>query len=214
MKTFFSDIIPRIQKYSQKLDDVTLLTNQHWVVLDILSESKTVYIFRQNGELLISINGKVSKAKWEYLGHNSILIDINEESYLFKPNIFDENILALKIDSKDEYAILVNETKYSGEFNSISAVNHFLHQKYIQNPIPTQKKLAESSVYVLDEKFVTDKYTLKMGVHKEYNVFFNNGKTITVYLKLSNGKYFIYTNNEILFFQNRKECLTYLITSM
>lgn len=63
MKTFIADIIPRIQKYSQKLDNLTLLTNQHWVVVDEITNSKTVYIFRPNNELLISKNGKVEKAK-------------------------------------------------------------------------------------------------------------------------------------------------------
>ena len=73
MRTYISDIIPRIQKFSQKLDNLTLLTNQHWVVIDDIYKAKIVCIFRQNNELLISQNGKVEKAKWEYLGHNSLL---------------------------------------------------------------------------------------------------------------------------------------------
>ena len=68
MKTYIADIIPKLQRFSQKLDNLTLLTNQHWVVLDELESSKTVFIFRSNNELLISRNGKVEKAKWEYLG--------------------------------------------------------------------------------------------------------------------------------------------------
>ena len=64
MKTFFIDIIPKIQNFSQKLDQLTLLTNQHWVMVDELIENKHVYIFRGNNELLISTNGKVEKGKW------------------------------------------------------------------------------------------------------------------------------------------------------
>lgn len=109
MKTYIADIIPKLQRFSQKLDNLTLLTNQHWVVLDELESSKTVFIFRSNNELLISRNGKVEKAKWEYLGNNSILIDQKEASHLFKQGFFDENVLALKVDSKEEYAFLVNE---------------------------------------------------------------------------------------------------------
>ena len=80
MKTYFSDIIPKIQNFSQKLDNLTLLTNQHWVAIDGINDTKTVYIFRQNSDLLISLNGIVEKAKWEYLGNNSILIDRKNES--------------------------------------------------------------------------------------------------------------------------------------
>src|SRR5690554_4511407 len=162
MKTFVADIIPKIQRYSQKLDNLTLLTNQHWVVLDELGQSKTVYIFRQTNELLISTNGKVEKAKWEYLGQNSILIDLKDQSYLFRHGFFDENVLALKIDSKEEYAVLINESKYQGELNSISAVLDFLKQNYIVNPVLTNKQLGQAETKIIDVKYQRDGYTFKM----------------------------------------------------
>ncbi len=116
MKTFISDIIPRLQRFSQKLDNLTLLTNQHWVVFDDIINNKITYIFRENNDLIISINGKAEIAKWEYIGNNSLLIKRNDgTNYVFKHGFFDENILALKIDSKEQYAFLVNENKYDGE---------------------------------------------------------------------------------------------------
>ena len=125
MQTFIAEIIPKLQKFSKKLDDLTLLTNQHWVVLDELENAKNVYIFRSNNELLISSNGKVEKGKWEYLGNNSLLIDRKEDSYLFKHGFFDENVMALKIDGKEEYAFLVNENRFDGESNSKEKVLSF-----------------------------------------------------------------------------------------
>ena len=53
MKTFFADIFPKIQRFSKKLDNLTLLTNQHWVSVDDIFSPKTIYIFRTNNELLI-----------------------------------------------------------------------------------------------------------------------------------------------------------------
>lgn len=132
MKTFISDLIPKLLRFSQKLDNLTLLTNQHWVVIDEMSNNKNVYIFRTNNDLLISQNGKIEKARWEYLGNNSLLIDRKDESYLFKHGFFDENILALKVDSKDEYAFLINENKYDGELNSIERIIDFLTKKYLE----------------------------------------------------------------------------------
>ncbi|MCB0650916.1 MAG: hypothetical protein KDC85_06540 [Saprospiraceae bacterium] len=131
MRTYILDIIPSLQRFSQKLDDLTILTNQHWVVVDEIDNSKIVYIFRANSDLLISQNGRVEKAKWEYLGNNSLLIDKKDESYLFKHGFLDENILALKVDSKNEYAFLVNENKYEGELNSIEKIDNFLTKKYL-----------------------------------------------------------------------------------
>ncbi len=137
MKTFLTDIFPKIQRYSERLDNITLLTNQHWVSIDDILSTKTVFIFRTNNELLVSTNGKVEKEKQEYLGNKSLLIDKKNESYLFKHGFFDENILALKVDSSEEYAVFVNENKYNGELNSIDSVFDFLRKKYLDPNIKT-----------------------------------------------------------------------------
>jgi len=59
MRTYLADIIPKIQRFSKRLDDLTKLTNQHWVSLSDINQSKQVYIFRENNQLLISDNGIV-----------------------------------------------------------------------------------------------------------------------------------------------------------
>lgn len=138
MRTYLTDIIPKIQRFSRKLDDLTLLTNQHWVLIDELTNTKNVYIFRNTGDLLISKNGKVEKAKWEYLGNQSLLIDTQEGSYLFKHGFFDPNIIALKLDSKEEYALFVNENHYQGEINSFEKLIDFLQKQYLYSPQQSQ----------------------------------------------------------------------------
>lgn len=164
MKTFISDIIPKLQRFSQKLDNLTLLTNQHWVVIDDISNNKNVYIFRANNDLIISQNGKVEKAKWEYLGNNSLLIDRKDESYLFKHGFFDENILALKVDSKDEYAFLINENKYDGELNSIDRIIDFLTKKYIEPQ--TRKNIEETTGIRIEQPKIPDKPVIVLMAHK------------------------------------------------
>jgi hypothetical protein len=139
MITFLSDIFPKIQRYGEKLDNLTLLTNQNWVSIDNILTNKTVYIFRSNNELIVSTNGKVEKAKWEFLGNKSLLIDKKTDSYLFKHGFFDENILALKVDSREEYAVFVNENKYDGELNSIDGVIEFLRRNYVETTPPQAK---------------------------------------------------------------------------
>lgn len=210
MKTFVADIIPKIQRFSKKLDDLTLLTNQHWVVLDELTNFKKVYIFRQNGELLIVINGEVEKAKWEFLGQNSILIDlINDNSYLFKHGFFDENILALKIDSKDEYAILINENKYDGELNSISHVLKFLNGKYLVNPIASNR-LGIPQGIITDVVFSKEGYSLFFGYYNEFIVKTTSGQLFNIYQKKSNSKYFIKENSEYKTFNDKEACLDFV----
>lgn len=142
MKTFLADIFPKIQRFSNKLDNLTMLTEKHWVSIDDILSTKTVYIFRTNNELLISKNGKVEKAKWEYLGNTSLLIDKATDSYLFKHGFFDENVLALKVDGSEKYAVFVNESKYDGELNSIEKIFDFLRHKYLN---PSIKSTIENS---------------------------------------------------------------------
>ncbi|MDZ4681267.1 MAG: hypothetical protein SH848_11875 [Saprospiraceae bacterium] len=148
MQTFISDIIPKIQRFSHQLDDLTILTNQHWVVIDDIDQSKNVYIFRKNNELLVSSSGEVEKGRWEYLGNNS-LIDRRNKSYLFKHGFFDENVLALKIDGRNEYAFLINENKYDGELNSFARVADFLSKTYIN---PSAEKLITSQYNLTTEE--------------------------------------------------------------
>lgn len=140
MRTFLTDIFPKIQRFSNKLDNLTLLTNQHWVSIDDILSTKTIYIFRTNNELLISENGKVEKAKWEHLGNKSILIDKSNDSYLFKQGFLDENVLALKVDTSKEYAVFVNENKYDGELNSFQKVIDFLTLKYFDTHLNNNKQ--------------------------------------------------------------------------
>lgn len=153
MKTFLADIFPKIERFSDKLDNLTMLTNQHWVSIDDILSTKTVYIFRTNNELLISKNGKVEKAKWEHLGNKSLLIDKTADSYLFKHGFFDENVLALKVDSSEEYAVFVNENKYDGELNSIDKVFDFLRLTYLDPSIKTSIQV--STGHVLNSSITT-----------------------------------------------------------
>jgi hypothetical protein len=118
MKTYLSDIIPKVKRFSDKLDNISLLMGTHWAVLDDGSDFRMVYIFRESNQLLISTNGRITKGSWEYLGHNSLMIDHNQESYLFQMGFFDKNILALKLDSRDEYALLINQNNDANIFYS------------------------------------------------------------------------------------------------
>jgi hypothetical protein len=180
MKTFLSDIFPRIQRYSEKLDNLTLLTNQHWVFVDNLMSNKTVYIFRSNNELLISHNGKVEKAKWEFLENQSLLIDQKSESFLFKHGFFDENVLALKIDSKEEYAIFVNENTYDGEINSIDKVSDFLQRKYFNSPIKIPNTI---------KAYNSDKGEIKIELNPKHVVPKIKNKVFQNNLPAKDGRY-------------------------
>lgn len=191
MKTFLLDIIPRIQRFSQKLDNLAVLTNKHWVVIDEELNRKVVFIFREkDNQLLISENGKIEKCSWEYLGNSSLLIDRNDGSYLFKHGFIDDTVLALKVDGKDEYALLVNEHKFDNQLNSLSAILQFLNKTYIQERQRGNLTLPESKINVIIEEesgkplkpaesfiitdypeLINDIETIKKAIHETGNTF-------------------------------------------
>ena len=143
MRTFILDIIPKIQKFSKKLDSISVLTNKHWIYLNEESESRITYIFREKeNQLLISENGIIEKANWEYLGNNSLIIDTKSGSYLYKHGFVDDKILALKIDGKEEYAILVNEEIFENNLKTIQIFEKFLKTNYSTELNPKKVEIA------------------------------------------------------------------------
>lgn len=101
------------------------------MVVDDSSNDKVVLLFRGKGnQLIVSHNGKVEKGSWECIGNNSILIDKIEDSFLYKYGFVDDDILALKVDGKEEFVLLVNEDKFN-HINSLESVVSFLQQNYV-----------------------------------------------------------------------------------
>jgi hypothetical protein len=132
MKTYVADFIPRFKKFSKELDNMTLLINQHWVMVDEITSTKTVYIFQRNNRLLLSQDGKVEKAEWEMIDPSNVLVTVGEESFMFKHGFLDDNVLALKLDGKGEYALFFNENKADIELNGLGSILGFLSDKYDQ----------------------------------------------------------------------------------
>lgn len=148
MKSYILDIIPKIQRFSKKLDDSSNLIGHHWVLFnDSLDETKIVFIFRPQNQLIIAENGIIKKSKWEYIGNDSIMLELEENSLLLKHGFLDEKILALKMDSFDDYSIFINESKADQEFNSIEDIVGFLNRNYLQSKVKSNI-LQEGKVYL------------------------------------------------------------------
>lgn len=172
MKEYLFKTIKRFQRFSRKLDNTSLLTNQKWVIIDERDSSKLTYIFRSNKDLLISKNGIVEKGKWDCIDKDTLFLETNTNSYLYKNGFFDDTLLALKTDGREDFAIFLNENLHSKEINSIEDVSKFLESKYgeildtnnfiesanklnlIDNPIIETKK--NKSVLLKNEEYLIE----------------------------------------------------------
>lgn len=111
MKLYLQDLIGRLAKFSKKLDNTSLFIDKPWVLIDENSDYHK-YIFKRNGELIMSLNGQVQIGKWEYLSSaKSILIDRVADKILLNHSFFDPAVMILKIDgSINNLFVLANET--------------------------------------------------------------------------------------------------------
>ena len=88
-----------------------------------------MYIFQEDGTLILSYNGKVCKTRWEYIAQNTSLIieDTESDTYMLKPAYYDNKVLVLQVDGTNEYAIMVNES-HIGELmlDSIDEIKQYI----------------------------------------------------------------------------------------
>jgi len=110
MKDYLKSWIPRIQNFSLKLDKLSKLYNQPWVLVNDLNDFIKI-IFQDRGKLIVSKNGVVSDGSWELvLSANSVLLDINNEKHLYNHQFIDNGLMILKLDGHStDFFVLANQ---------------------------------------------------------------------------------------------------------
>lgn len=156
MKTFLLNIPNEIRNWSNALDAKAVLCNQSWNVFND-EGVKEVYVFQKDGTLIASHNGKVTKAKWEYIPQNTSLIIENSDAdtFMLRPTYYDRKVLALQVDGTDNYALMVDE-KFLGRLmlDSIDTVRLYItdQSKYQEKIAEGEKKREQEWNKFIDEK--------------------------------------------------------------
>ena len=176
MKAFIENLLPRIKQYSQSLDKAELFVDKPWVYMDE-RENQQKYIFRRNGELIISINGQVTMGKWEYIAPaQSLLIDRVTDKILLNQAFVDPAVMLLRMDgSKNEVMPLVNELLVP-DLNIVGYLDQ-LEKKEQARPqlLPT----GNIRTYKLDEgRYLQVSFTMNGNIFNDLkegmNVYFDN----------------------------------------
>lgn len=146
MRTYLLDIADRFRRFDEQLDVKALLCNKSWQVFND-SGVKEIYIFQEDGSLIISLNGKVNRATWQYIPANrSLIINSDNESYMLRPFFQDENLFTLQLDGTREYSFLLNEAqRASFPVESLSDLKFYLEHKeerLLQIQVEKERQLA------------------------------------------------------------------------
>ena len=182
MKYFLLNSIKRIKQYSQQLDAESVLSNKSWYVFSDTGE-KIVFMFRSNAELLIVVNGKVNKGKWELLPNKALLIDMGSESYLYNSAFVENQLLALNLDGANDCLIMIEEgLKNQLALNSVDKIDKYLENKYIIQPeLELRRKKEEEEKIRLEEanrlkliaeeeQIIRERIERKNEIYKKYRL--------------------------------------------
>lgn len=109
MKSYIHNLKSRLVDWKQTNDACSALCGKSWVVFNSEGDKDT-YIFKQNGNLLISHNGDLVDANWEFVPENkNIIIRTRQAKLLLKPGFADENLLALQKEGTNQVSFLISE---------------------------------------------------------------------------------------------------------
>lgn len=109
MKTYLLDSFNRYKRFSRKLDAKSTICNQTWVVFNDLGE-REIYKFKENGTLRIVLSGRITEGKWDYdPNDDTISLFTDTQAVMVHPGMFENTVLALRVDGTDEIAFLIEE---------------------------------------------------------------------------------------------------------
>jgi hypothetical protein len=173
MKYYLSEIIPKIKQFSKRLDENTLLTNNEWVQFNQDNLNRVYYIFKKNGELLVTEKGIGKKIKWENLGNSRLTIEEESIFYHFRIAFYDGLFLIMNLNDTNDYVFFLNEAKIGVDFKTINQINSHLGKKY--NVIDSSEEYPSFSSITYIEELPISSWDLILGKYETINIQFSNG---------------------------------------
>ena len=184
MKQYILDLLKRVSTYSKTLDQLTSLKEFPWVTINEQG-NKVKYIFRRNGDLLISESGRVKIGHWEYLEMaQSLLVTVDSEKLLLNHGFLDENALVLIVDGTEDIKFFANQSnlndgdpvKYLNNLskNNLSRKNSSYFKKPDEVNNQTEPELFTHKVKCVDGSVLIIKSKNKISPQRGDQVLINN----------------------------------------
>lgn len=209
MKTFFFDTFNRYKRFSEKLDAKTILCNKSWWIFNDGGE-KEIYIFQEDGSLIISFSGKVTHATWQYIPANkSLVISTSKESYMLHPAFVDENIFALQQDGTNKFAFMIDESQKSNFApKSLGELTFYFEEKETKR---IQEEQRQQQLYIEQQRFAEQRkaeqqriaYQQKLEQEREQRV--EALRTEAARLWVANKEQILKNDNEYIAYKKKRK---------
>ncbi|WP_299518998.1 hypothetical protein [Winogradskyella sp.] len=130
MNDYLHNTIPNLKPFDYERHHDSHFINQQWVLVNGISEKKSIYTFRDDNILEIERKDATIKTSWTLSIHNIFTIETEDGIITVKAYFKDDDILVLNHQDKEEFALYINTTNYDDELNSVEDIQSFLKEKY------------------------------------------------------------------------------------
>ena len=143
----------KIKKAGEKKLSKNLLTNCMWVMIDE-TDVETLFIFKENNTLLISINGKITRCTYEFIIDNdTIIINDTVEEVLYYLAMIGDDFLVLNHSYENMVMAFANKTKFKDHLKKVlklifeEKINPYLGTSVARskNQLPTREIEVEAN---------------------------------------------------------------------
>jgi hypothetical protein len=212
MKIYLKNIVNQLRNFSTTLDKSSILIDKPWVLIDGNSEKQKL-IFKNNNELILSLNGQVKHGKWDYFPEaKQLLIDRITDKILCNEKFIDKGILILEHDRTDGDIFILANINIIPDLDVLKYLKTIRYKKLrIIEVIVKGGRVIEVEPYTGRNEVTIGSHTTEDGYPIADGIYqLENGK---VYYQLENGiiknifqkeKRYVTKNGEEIFI--RQQC--------
>lgn len=181
MKTYILNTLNRYKQFSENSDVKAVLCNKSWRLFNDSGEQE-LYIFQDNETMFYSVNGQVTNGTWQYISANqSLIITVQNQSYMLHPAFIDTAILALQLDGTHKYLFMIDEKdSYSYRLKTLNDIENYFTEKerkieenrkqlQQQEEARRRKERSQAEVRFREEQYKIEKERLKKEASIEWN---------------------------------------------
>jgi hypothetical protein len=131
MRTFIINTLNQIPAVNKKLDINSTLKSNEWLVYSDTEGEIEKFLFTDKDVLLVTVNGKTTNSKWQFMKVNSsLLIDDGINQYMFNIIVCCKDIIVLNVDSTNNFSFLINTKSKALHEAKWWDIQCFLMKKY------------------------------------------------------------------------------------
>jgi hypothetical protein len=190
MYEFIRNIIPRIQSFSKRLDQIEVFVDRSWILVDENNNKHEYNFLRDNNQLIMSLNGKVKLGSWKLLPTGKLLIERGEDALLLDNAFIDKAILILKKGNSDELPFILFDDKLIPDGD---IVNYLIGiEKSISIPENTSGFLLRPGYLITKEDVLGNQFTPGAQIinNQIHDGYFPSNNDNSKYLEIKDNKIF------------------------